>query len=61
MNREGAHCFGRGGKIPNGKSGIDRRIVGIDLCGDPRAGDVNTFEPVFEHPKCGAWDHAAYS
>jgi len=25
-----------------------RRVVGIDLCGDPRAGDVNTFEPVFE-------------
>ncbi|KAF8337697.1 Metallo-dependent hydrolase [Amanita rubescens] len=25
-----------------------RRVVGIDLCGDPRAGDVNTFEPIFE-------------
>lgn len=26
----------------------ERRVVGIDLCGDPRAGDVNTFEPIFE-------------
>ena len=25
-----------------------RRVVGIDLCGDPRAGNVNTFEPIFE-------------
>ncbi|KAF8651819.1 hypothetical protein AX14_008456 [Amanita brunnescens Koide BX004] len=26
----------------------ERRVVGIDLCGDPRAGDVDTFEPIFE-------------
>ncbi|KAK2459794.1 hypothetical protein APHAL10511_008226 [Amanita phalloides] len=25
-----------------------RRVVGIDLCGDPRAGEVDSFEPIFE-------------
>ncbi|KAF8626465.1 hypothetical protein AX15_004866 [Amanita polypyramis BW_CC] len=28
-----------------------RRVVAIDLCGDPAAGDVNAFEPIFEQAR----------
>ncbi|KAM6493844.1 Metallo-dependent hydrolase [Amanita muscaria] len=28
-----------------------RRVVGVDLCGDPRAGDVKMFERVFERAR----------